>query len=87
MKFKIGDKVKVKWARMSTSAALYNGKIGIVLKCHSKEVNSDGRGNYYSLDIDLRHGGIWEQELELVDRIKKEIKVYGIVKFCKEVYR
>jgi len=85
MKFKVGDKVKIRWLRMSISAEQYNGQVGTILRCHSND-----RGNYYSLDIDLRRGGIWESELELVEARKKEIKIieeYGISKFCKEVYR
>jgi hypothetical protein len=80
MKFKIGDKVKIVSKGISASGRLYNGKIGTILERKSH----DGREFYYSLDIDVRKGGIWEQELVLVDKASLDlsyIKPYGIVKF------
>ena len=77
-KFKVGDSVKVISKNMSASGRAYNGKVGIIMK----QAGKNRFGNFYRLDIDYRHGGIYEQELELVGKI---IKTFGIVKFLEEI--
>ena len=60
MKFKIGDRVQVKEGR-STCSIKYANKIGIITGAWLT------RGSHYLLDIDRQGGGIWENELILVD--------------------
>jgi hypothetical protein len=84
-KFKVGDKVRVKY-RDSTDSRLLNNRIGIIV-----EVKSLGfLGTYVILDIESeleKISGIWVNEIELVESVPKVIDVYGIVKFCKEYYK
>jgi hypothetical protein len=76
--FKVGDKVLVYRKGDSTGSKLYFNKIGTILKISEVHV---------LLDVDLRRGGIYMNEIKLVEEYKKEIEVYGIVKFTKEYYK
>lgn len=80
-KFKVGDYVKVIG---NTSGSKYFGRSGYI-----KEIKSFHNGyneKYYCLlDIDIKEGGIWETELELISY--KEVKVYGIVFFMETIYK
>jgi len=88
MKFKVGDKVKC-----------IGSSIGIA---DDKNMQYGGFGwlkdrifTIYSINYNLlreqhcywdinEENGVWENYLELV---KKEIKIYGIAKFCKTYYK
>ena len=81
VEFKIGDRVKVISGR-TNSSKVYAGKIGTILRIYPGYHN----GPYCSLDIDYRHGGIFLDELILVDKAEqKKIEVYGIVKFLESI--
>jgi len=85
LKFKVGDRVKIVNKGLSTSAKLYNGQIGTIVRGRACEWGGQERTAYYSLDIDFQHGGIWEEELVLVSDFKKEVKQFGIVKFLEGI--
>lgn len=84
MKLKGGDKVRIKEGVLTTcdreciKNCVYNtSDIGIIISFD---------GEYYCVDMNGYNGcNFYENELELVESYKKEIKEYGIAKFCREV--
>ena len=89
LKYKIGDIVKVKTGATEDSKKL-NGQIGTIVEV--KRSHSGYQEWYYLLDIEQAQfgedsSGIWQSELQLVKSLKKEVKIFGIVTFCKEYYK
>jgi hypothetical protein len=80
-RFKLGDRVRV-IGNESSSAKLLWSRVGKIIKV---------RNIYVCLDIErelgTRAGGIWMQELELIDGNidLSHIKQFGIVKFLNSI--
>lgn len=72
-KFKVGDKVRI---RRNSEYAHQSNEVGIVGAFNDK---------WYHVDFPHSNNSYQEHDLELVG--KKEIKVYGIVKFLEQVER
>ena len=95
-KFKIGDRVKVirqpKFCAGCSEGekCIFLGRIGIVADNCYRDVEQKGVYVYVWPFLDIKYGecegcsGFIESDLELV---KKEIKEFGIVKFCRGIYK
>jgi hypothetical protein len=91
-KFKVGDKVKCIGENRGSftdinpqygGAGWIKGRIYTVKKIVSSTC-VERNWVYFFKEVD---NGVFESHLELLEKVKKEIKLYGIVKFCQENYR
>jgi len=91
-KFKIGDIVRVKFSQHNTycssNSKLLSGKIGKVTYVGDAYRYSSLRiEKFVHLDIEkslLSARGLWIDEIELIERKKRIVREFGIVKFMRE---
>ena len=85
-KFKVGDRIKVIKKGLSSDSRAYFGKEFTIMEGPKNHIDVHNGMNWYSINSE-HDSGIYEDEIELVELCKKEIKIYGLAKFCQEMYK
>lgn len=76
MKYKVGDKVRIKKdANISLDGINNRGKVATITYCEYQ----NSRWGKYSYSTDIGYGGVWESELEPVTKTLDNLEVGDVV--------